>query len=308
MRAAAVESGPIDALQGAILQFHLDDLGFEDHLPTHGQVGGFEILLHGAQLTGQRPHHHHTGLGTRHHAATLAGTDDGGQCGFQVFPEITLRRRLDLAARQGGRARLLHGGRPQGSGLDRGPWGRDGTGTHQHFGASLALRGQIVDLEHPRLQREGLNEDTITVDLVIVAVQLADRRQGLRHGHVLQAHRYVAGDLRMHQHAVAGAGNDAHEHLPRRRIVHQQIEARLQRITGGRRHFHGQRRDEGLGHRLGLGAPLVVGDGTGQRLVDVFDGLGARRRCLAAGQQHAHQHRDARFHGRSFLAALGSAT
>src|SRR5437763_3177561 len=164
---------------------------------------------------------------------------------------------------------------------------------HTQLAQAAALAGEIVHLEHARLDAAGLDENTRSLDLVFVAVEFAQRIERLAQCHILQIDGDGAAHARMHQHGKARPGHERGEHLRGWSVVDGQIEALIDRLTADLRHLHAQRRQRLLERRSRrLAAPIGTGDSVLQR---GFDRL--RRRWQRARGNHDRGQEEAPFHG-----------
>ena len=293
------EQAPVDTRLVLIIEGHLDDLRLQHHLALDRQPNLAQILCHLTLFGWQGPHHQQPRLWISHHAATVLRTNDLNQRRAKILPEVVANRGLNSARFRGAaRDPRWRGARATGQ------WLRDCTshssaarvvryraGGHANITAPQSLCHQIVDPEHPCLQRGRLHKNAVAVDAVFVAVHVAHGFHDFGHIDILQPYRDVTRQLRMHQHVVARATDNGEKHLPRRGVVHRQIKALL--IRGCRRttgHRRTQWRHERVLHLRRRGSQLA-------RLRRCLCDLGSnlrietRRRLLrlAGGQQQHHQ-------------------
>ena len=142
-----------------------------------------------------------------------------------------------------------------------------------------------------------LDQDAIALHLVFVAIDFANRVQGLEYGDIAQVHRDLILDAGMHHHAVAGAGYNRHEHLACGRVVDRQIESRFDGSTVYFRHFHCERGQQRTANVFGLGIRLPLARGIGHFLLGAIVSPVSGRDRRARAQQTQQEHGDNRSQG-----------
>ncbi|MBK7116689.1 MAG: hypothetical protein IPH71_11820 [Proteobacteria bacterium] len=81
------QRAPVDACLEPGIQFHLDDLGFEDHLAGDGRLGLLQVGRHIAQLRWHAAHHDDARLAVHHHVGGFSA-DQQLDVRFDALPEV----------------------------------------------------------------------------------------------------------------------------------------------------------------------------------------------------------------------------
>ncbi|GJA86132.1 hypothetical protein KAM368_19010 [Aeromonas caviae] len=229
---ACGEAAPVHPLLVTLVEGHFQDPRLQHHLALEVFAGLVQELAHRLELLGIGTHRDQARLGTGDDGPPFPCADQGLQGIPQIGPVIVVAVRLDAGAvavgvvvTAGGVALAVVVATVVQAVVEVVVIaivvvvGRHPACAHRGTGETAPGHHQVVDRNGLGAQTGGIDVEHVALALYVEAVHVADGRQRLLQGHILELYRNDARHTGMDRHAVAGALEQGAEELHRVHVM-----------------------------------------------------------------------------------------